>query len=155
RPRRHRRRCRAASRPAALSRRHGAGSARYAAERDTLRRRLATMERFRRGLAQAFPWPHERAAALPDDAVLCRCETVTAGELRRCVREMGSQELNRAKAFSRVGMGRCQGRFCGHAAAEVVAHAAAIPVEQVGRLRAQAPVKPLMMNTAERPLGEA
>lgn len=134
---------------------HGAGSARYTAERDALRRRLATMERFRRGLAQAFPWPHERAAALPDDAVLCRCEAVTAGELRRCVREMGSQELNRAKAFSRVGMGRCQGRFCGHAAAEVVAHAAAIPVEQVGRLRAQAPVKPLMMNTAERAAGEA
>ncbi|MFS8981112.1 FAD/NAD(P)-binding oxidoreductase, partial [Cupriavidus necator] len=59
------------------------------------------------------------------------------------------QEVNRAKAFSRVGMGRCQGRFCGHAAAEIVAHSCGIPVEQVGRLRSQAPVKPLMMNTRE------
>jgi hypothetical protein len=56
---------------------------------------------------------------------------------------MGANEINRAKAFSRAGMGRCQGRYCGHAAAEVVAAAAHLPLERVGRLRAQAPVKPL------------
>jgi hypothetical protein len=56
---------------------------------------------------------------------------------------MGAREANRAKAFSRVGMGRCQGRYCGHAGAEVIAAAAGVPVEEVGRLRGQAPVKPL------------
>ena len=128
---------------------HAAGPARHAQEGPALRRVLGRMDRFRQGLARAFPWPHALAAALPDDAVVCRCEAVTVGELRRCVNELGSQEVNRAKAFSRVGMGRCQGRFCGHAAAEVVAHACGIPVEQVGRLRSQAPVKPLMMDTGE------
>lgn len=121
----------------------------YAVESATLRKTLGQMDRFRQGLARAFPWPHAQAAALPDTAVVCRCEAVTAGELRRCVTELDSQEVNRAKAFSRVGMGRCQGRFCGHAAAEIVAHACGVPVEQVGRLRSQAPVKPLMMNTRE------
>jgi bacterioferritin-associated ferredoxin len=115
----------------------------------SLQRTLATMDGFREGLAQAFPWPHAHAAALPNDAVVCRCEAVTAGELRRSVLEFGSQEVNRAKAFSRVGMGRCQGRYCGHAAAEIVAAAASIPVEQIGRLRSQAPVKPLLMSTQE------
>ena len=114
-----------------------------------LRRRLATMQRFRLGLAKAFPWPHAQAAALPDEAIVCRCECISAGELRRTVRELGGNELNRAKAFSRVGMGRCQGRYCGHASAEVVAHAASIPIEQVGRLRAQAPVKPLPVAALE------
>ncbi|NPC57719.1 FAD/NAD(P)-dependent oxidoreductase [Caenimonas soli] len=114
-----------------------------------LRRTLEKMDRFRRGLIQAFPWPHAQAAALPDSAVVCRCETITAGELRRVVKEMGGSEVNRAKAFSRVGMGRCQGRFCGHAAAEVVAHAACIPIETVGRLRGQGPVKPLPMAALE------
>jgi NADPH-dependent 2,4-dienoyl-CoA reductase/sulfur reductase-like enzyme len=108
-----------------------------------LRAEQASMERFRQGLAQAFPWPAQQAAQLPDDAIVCRCEAITAGELRRVVCEMGAQEANRAKAFSRVGMGRCQGRYCGHAGAEVIAHAAGVPVEQVGRLRGQAPVKPL------------
>jgi NADPH-dependent 2,4-dienoyl-CoA reductase/sulfur reductase-like enzyme len=108
-----------------------------------LRAAQASMDRFRRGLVQAFPWPAQQAAQLPDEAIVCRCEVVTAGELRRTVCEMGAREANRAKAFSRVGMGRCQGRYCGNAGAEVIAHAAGVPVELVGRLRGQAPVKPL------------
>ncbi|MFI8615426.1 FAD-dependent oxidoreductase [Acidovorax sp. NPDC077693] len=128
---------------------HAAGKAAHLQQAPALRGQLARLDRFRQGLAHAFPWPHAQAAALPDTAVVCRCESVTVGELRRCVTELDSQELNRAKAFSRVGMGRCQGRFCGHAAAEIVAQACGIPVEQVGRMRSQAPVKPLMMNTRE------
>ena len=108
-----------------------------------LRGRLRTMERFRQGLSQAFPWPHQAAAELPDSTVVCRCEVITAGELRTTVNELGACEINRAKALCRVGMGRCQGRYCGHAAAEVMAHAAGIPVEQVGRIRSQGPVKPI------------
>ncbi|CAN7418585.1 NAD(P)/FAD-dependent oxidoreductase [Pseudoduganella sp. LjRoot289] len=114
-----------------------------------LRAEQASMDRFRRGLVQAFPWPAQQAAQLPDDAIVCRCETITAGELRRTVCDMGAQEANRAKAFSRVGMGRCQGRYCGHAGAEVIAHAAGVPLEQVGRLRGAAPVKPLAIAVRE------
>jgi NADPH-dependent 2,4-dienoyl-CoA reductase/sulfur reductase-like enzyme len=128
---------------------HRAGAERYRKESAQLRRSLRAMDRFRAGVVQAFPWPHQHAAALPDDAVVCRCETITAGELRRCVHELGSCEVNRAKAFSRVGMGRCQGRYCGHAGAEIVAAAAGVPIESVGRLRSQAPVKPLLMNARE------
>jgi hypothetical protein len=42
-------------------------------------------------------------------------------------------------------MGRCQGRFCAHAGAEVIAAEARVPLSSVGRLRGQAPVKPLPM----------
>jgi hypothetical protein len=44
-------------------------------------------------------------------------------------------------------MGRCQGRYCGHAAAEVIAAAAGVPLDKVGRLRGQAPVKPFAIST--------
>jgi NADPH-dependent 2,4-dienoyl-CoA reductase/sulfur reductase-like enzyme len=108
-----------------------------------LRTQLAKFQRFAAGLAQAFPWPAKQAAVVSDDTIVCRCESITAGELRRVVRDAGACEANRAKAFSRVGMGRCQGRYCGHAAAEIIAHAAHVPLESVGRLRGQAPVKPL------------
>lgn len=116
-----------------------------AAEVAGLRRTRDRMDRFRRGLAAAFPWPARLAPGLPDDTVVCRCEVITAGELRRVTDAMGARELNRAKSFSRVGMGRCQGRYCGHAAAEIVAAATGLPVEAVGRLRGQAPVKPLII----------
>lgn len=110
-----------------------------------LRAELARFTRFAAGLRTAFPWPAHFAASLPDETIVCRCEAVTAGELRRVVRETGAKEANRAKAFSRVGMGRCQGRFCAHAGAEVIAAEARVPLASVGRLRGQAPVKPLPM----------
>jgi NADPH-dependent 2,4-dienoyl-CoA reductase/sulfur reductase-like enzyme len=128
---------------------HAEGQRRHAAEAEPLRRTLERMDRFRAGLVAAFPWPHAQAAALPDDTIVCRCECISAGELRACVRDKGSREVNRAKAFGRVGMGRCQGRYCGHAGAEIVAAAAGVPVEMVGRLRTQAPVKPLLMAARE------
>lgn len=114
-----------------------------AAETRALHRRLARMARFRAGLERAFPFPAALAAACADSTILCRCEAVTAGELRRAASECGAGEVNRAKAFSRVGMGRCQGRYCGPAGAEILAAALNLPIEQVGRLRGQAPVKPL------------
>jgi len=128
---------------------HPAASERYAAEAPRLHATLATMDSFRAGLLRTFPWPHEHVAALPDAAIVCRCEAITAGELRRCVREHGSVEVNRAKAFSRVGMGRCQGRYCGQAAAELIAHEAGVAIESVGRIRTQAPVKPVVMDAPE------
>jgi len=122
-----------------------------AGERQKLRRAIAGYDRFAKGLAQAFPWPVAQAAALPGDAIVCRCESISAGDLRAVVNETGAREANRAKALSRVGMGRCQGRYCGLAAAEVIAAEAGVPIETVGRLRGAAPVKPVAFCTANEP----
>ncbi|SIT37432.1 BFD domain protein (2Fe-2S)-binding domain protein [Paraburkholderia ribeironis] len=118
-----------------------------AARVDALTRERAKMDRFRAGLAAAFPWPAQQAARLSDDTIVCRCEGISAGELRRVTRDEGACEANRAKAFSRVGMGRCQGRYCAHAAAEIIAAAGGVPLDKVGRLRGQAPVKPFAIST--------
>lgn len=115
---------------------------------ELLRRRQLRMETFRRGLATAFPWPAALARSVADDVLLCRCEAITAGELRNAAKAQHAPELNRAKALVRVGMGRCQGRYCGTAAAEVLADARGTDLAQVGRLRGQAPVKPLSLATA-------
>jgi NADPH-dependent 2,4-dienoyl-CoA reductase/sulfur reductase-like enzyme len=132
---------------AALSALQDLGATAAPAELRPLQTARARMERFRIGIAEAFPWPHRLARSVSDDTVVCRCEEITAGELRAVATEKGASELNRAKAFSRVGMGRCQGRYCGHAAAEIVAEATGLPLETVGRLRGQAPVKPLSIAT--------
>lgn len=111
-----------------------------------LRRRLRKIERFRHALEVAFPFPEDWAAHAEDDLVICRCENVTAGTLRRTAAECDARELNRLKALCRVGMGRCQGRMCGSAAAEILAQSRSVPISQVGRLRGQAPVKPLPLD---------
>jgi NADPH-dependent 2,4-dienoyl-CoA reductase/sulfur reductase-like enzyme len=110
-----------------------------------LDRRLAALGRFRLALEKAFPFPAHLAANLPDDALFCRCEGLTVGELRATVAgpQLPAPEMNRAKAISRAGMGRCQGRVCGAAAAEILAARLGCEVAEVGRLRGQAPVKPI------------
>ena len=143
----------------------GAAAAEVAGERAALalledrghavdKARAATLERERRRAQQtrialdaAFPFPVDMAAAMTDETVLCRCEGVTAGELRAAARELHADDLNRAKAFSRCGMGRCQGRTCGPPAAIVLASALGVPLDRAGRLRGQPPVKPIPMRT--------
>jgi NADPH-dependent 2,4-dienoyl-CoA reductase/sulfur reductase-like enzyme len=105
-------------------------------------RRLARIGRFRAGLEAAFPYPAALARGAVDDTILCRCEAVTVGTLRAAARD-DAEEINRAKAICRVGMGRCQGRICGGPAAEVFTAARGVDLAAAGRLRAQPPVKPL------------
>jgi NADPH-dependent 2,4-dienoyl-CoA reductase/sulfur reductase-like enzyme len=99
----------------------------------------------------AFELPADFFAAVSDETLLCRCEQVLAGELRGVAGLMGARELNRAKSYSRVGMGRCQGRLCSHAAAEILADKLGVTLDSVGRLRGQPPIKPIPVATvAER-----
>jgi len=108
------------------------------------RRQVARLRRFQRGLARAFAWPTDLIHNLADSVVICRCEGISAGELRASIRaDFGPREVNRLKAITRCGMGRCQGRFCGLAAAELTARTLRTPLEAVGRLRTQPPIKPI------------
>lgn len=99
--------------------------------------------RFREAMETAFALPARWAAEAPDELIVCRCEEITAGELRLCAKATGTREVNRLKALTRIGMGRCQGRLCGAGAARLLAEAVGCELKDVGRLRGQAPVKPL------------
>jgi NADPH-dependent 2,4-dienoyl-CoA reductase/sulfur reductase-like enzyme len=108
-----------------------------------LEQQLGRIAAFRAGIEQAFAPPEDIARSWPDDLVVCRCEEVTAGTMRACVRSGLATEVNRLKALSRIGMGRCQGRMCGEAAAALLAAETGRTLAEVGRLRSQAPVKPI------------
>ncbi|RDJ21251.1 NAD(P)/FAD-dependent oxidoreductase [Bosea caraganae] len=112
---------------------------------------LARVSRFRDVLEAAFPFPAHWAKDIADETLVCRCEEVSAGELRRAAADFSLSEVNRLKAVSRVGMGRCQGRMCGAAAAELLAAETGRAIDAVGRLRSQAPIKPIPLTLA---LGE-
>ena len=110
-----------------------------------LERKLASINNFRDVLESAFPFPQDWANSIADDVTLCRCEEIAIGDVRAAVRDQGVFELNRLKALTRVGMGRCQGRMCGSAAVEVLAAACGQSPDAAGRLRAQPPIKPIPM----------
>ena len=112
-----------------------------------LQGRLKRLAKFRIALEKALPYPEGMAASLVDSTIVCRCEGITAGEIRQS-QSLVPQEMNRAKAYTRVGMGRCQGRMCGIAAAEILAKEKGVTVSAVGRMRGQAPIKPLHIGKA-------
>lgn len=115
-----------------------------------LRTGLWRQRQFARGIMQAFRWPRHLAASLEDEVILCRCEGITAGAFRDTATALCAQELNRAKALCRVGMGRCQGRYCGAAAAEILAEVSGRPIAAAGQLRAQPPIFPLHIRAGRR-----
>ncbi len=48
---------------------------------------------------------------IDDDTIVCRCERVTAGEIRALIRK-GCRDLNEIKTISRAGMGACGAKTC-------------------------------------------
>ncbi|MCK5064513.1 MAG: FAD-dependent oxidoreductase, partial [Candidatus Fermentibacteraceae bacterium] len=57
------------------------------------------------------PLPVPLEVPMPDTAVICRCERVTAGEIREHIRA-GIRDMNHLKALTRAGFGACGGKTC-------------------------------------------
>jgi sarcosine oxidase, subunit alpha len=57
-----------------------------------------------------MPLP-ETLERLEDDAIVCRCERVTAGEIRAHIKA-GCRDVNELKTLSRAEMGACGGKTC-------------------------------------------
>jgi len=115
------------------------------AERDRravpTRRALAKEHAVRPFLDAAFPRYSE---ALADDTIVCRCEEVTAGEIRRAA-ALGCTGPNQSKAFNRAGMGPCQGRYCGLTVNRLLAEANGASPEATGYYRLRPPIKPVTL----------
>lgn len=88
--------------------------------------------------------PNPQVFDIPDDTVVCRCECITAGEIRQAVKE-GFTNPREVKIATRAGMGPCQGRSCGVALAEIIAQSTGADVEQVGILKCRQPFLPVTL----------
>ncbi len=93
----------------------------------------------------------DRAYAPPDNilrpadaTIICRCEEVTAGDIRRFA-SLGCKGPNQAKAFSRAGMGPCQGRYCGLTVTEILAAETGQTQDETGAYRIRSPIKPVTL----------
>ncbi|KAA0125485.1 FAD-dependent oxidoreductase [Methylobacterium sp. P1-11] len=86
--------------------------------------------------------PGPGVLAPADDTIVCRCEEITAGQVRDAAR-LGAAGPNQVKAYLRAGMGPCQGRMCGTVVAGLIAETRGTSMESVGALRPRAPFKPM------------
>ncbi|GAB2185756.1 FAD/NAD(P)-dependent oxidoreductase [Roseibium sp. LAB1] len=92
---------------------------------------------------RAYP-PFKEALAPADDTIVCRCEEVTAGDIRRYA-GLGCLGPNQTKAFGRSGMGPCQGRYCGLTVTELLAAENGRSQDDTGYYRIRPPLKPVTL----------
>lgn len=131
---------------AALSMVHAAGKLSegdYQQQSAVLRQQRTALRSLRPFLAALYPIPRE-AQNPHDNVTICRCEQVSAGEIRQAARA-GCTGMNQLKAFTRCGMGPCQGRMCGHNAAVILAGTQQRHVSETGYTRARFPLKPVTL----------
>lgn len=121
-----------------------------------LRRSLDRSLASRPFLDQLFR-PREDVFSPPDETLICRCEEITAAEIRALAR-IGSPGPNQLKSFTRAGMGPCQGRQCGYTVAHILASTQGRSIGDVGYYRIRPPFKPVTLgeltqiNQEEMPL---
>ena len=84
-------------------------------------------------------------AAIPPEATICRCEDVTRAEIEAAFDE-GARQIGQLKAWTRCGMGPCQGRFCGPTI-EALAAQRGIAAEAFGPMVARPPLRPMPIGT--------
>lgn len=119
-----------------------------------IRAALARERALRPFLDHLYRPSQEVLAPRDDEIVACRCEEVRVGEIRRAAR-LGAPGPNQMKAFTRCGMGPCQGRICGPIVAAVMADALAKPIAEIGTFRPRTPWKPITVAAlADLQIGE-
>lgn len=109
---------------------------------------LAAPVRTRHRRAEVFGWSISAlmalrpglVASIPRETIVCRCEDVTRATIEDTA-QRGAVHVNQLKSTTRCGMGPCQGRMCGDAAAEIVALAAGIAREEAGSWTARTPLR--------------
>jgi NADPH-dependent 2,4-dienoyl-CoA reductase/sulfur reductase-like enzyme len=114
----------------------------YSREASRARGRLLHLAGFRRVMDELYRFGPGLYTLAEEQTTLCRCEEVTVAEALEAVRD-GATHVNEVKAWTRVGMGRCQGRMCGPALAHLIARATGKPVTEAGIFTPRPPAKPV------------
>jgi NADPH-dependent 2,4-dienoyl-CoA reductase/sulfur reductase-like enzyme len=127
----------------AVANRHGRLVGRdFGREVNRARGRLLHLAGFRGVMDDLYRFGPGLYSLAGEDTTLCRCEEVTVGEALGAVRD-GCRHVNEVKAWTRVGMGRCQGRMCGPALAHLIGAATGRPVTDAGIFTPRPPAKPV------------
>jgi len=90
--------------------------------------------------------PDHAVASIADEAVVCRCEDLTMGDIRKAISE-GHDTPGAIKRALRVGMGNCQGRTCGPMLHDILSLYARKPGREIPPFSVRTPVKPVPMST--------
>ncbi|WP_317302470.1 (2Fe-2S)-binding protein [Acidaminococcus timonensis] len=79
-----------------------------------------------------------------DDLIICRCEEVTKGDIRRAVHD-GIFTMTEMRRYLRSGMGLCQGQTCAKLVKGIMAREMKVSPTELDPATSRAPMRPLEM----------
>lgn len=82
--------------------------------------------------------------AADDDMIICRCEEITKGEIRKAVHD-GMWTLTELRRYLRAGMGLCQGQTCLKMVKEIMARELGVSPNELESATSRAPMRPTEM----------
>jgi thioredoxin reductase/bacterioferritin-associated ferredoxin len=113
----------------------------FAAKAKSLQRAHARASRFGSAMAEMMASRMADVDTLPPETIVCRCEDIKAAEIDAAI-SGGAVTIDQLKAWTRAGMGPCQGRICGETVASLLAkHVGGR--EQAGMWTGRAPLRPV------------
>lgn len=113
----------------------------YAELSEPVRAKLKRAERFGLAMSDIMRLRDGLVAAMPPETIVCRCEDITRAEIDEAL-DGGGRDVNQVKAWTRCGMGPCQGRMCGEALASLIAGRFGSR-EAAGQLTGRPPLRPV------------
>ena len=110
-----------------------------------VRKKLAAMGKFRRAIDRMYRIYPDLYGNVTDDTIICRCEGITAGEIRKAVRQ-GTMNLNDIKKRTRSGMGYCQGTHCLPTITAMLAREFGARPEDIPMMTIRPPARPIPLS---------
>ncbi|WP_322103304.1 FAD-dependent oxidoreductase [Paraburkholderia sp. J41] len=105
-------------------------------------RALGKARQFQAALWTLYASPLARPEAPCGDTLICRCEEVSFATLQAALDE-GLTTVGAIKRRTRIGMGRCQGRYCAPVLDEIVSARAGRERDELSGFAPRVPVKPV------------
>lgn len=84
-----------------------------------------------------------------DNLIICRCEEITLGEIKRAIRE-GANDSDSIKRMTRAGMGLCQNKTCYNLIAKIIAKETGKKLSELAPFTTRPPIRPIKVKNWKR-----
>lgn len=79
-----------------------------------------------------------------DDVIICRCEEITKGEIRKAIYD-GMHTMQEIRRYLRQGMGLCQGTSCTRNVKSILARELNCDIRDIEETTPRAPARPIAL----------
>ena len=114
----------------------------YLKEKNLCKIKLQKLEKFQNNLWKLYKSNNYNLANLNNEVEICRCEGIKYSTLNNAL-ENGFTSMSELKLKTRVGMGPCQGRYCGQIVLDILKHNCGVQIKESDFFTSRIPFIPL------------